>query len=475
MAPKEGEGGGFAAELRRAAAEPGAGPDAPGLAAQPPPEPVRPPEAEGDMAGGPPEPATPAASPAPESPSAGVFLNGLFLPAQAGTGPAAAVALPGTPGYGAPGGVGKREDPGTAPSADPVPAGGGAGLVPVAAGAGRRVSPASADLAWSGAVSAGPARGGPARIGPVPAGAAPAGSAGGPWQAPDAAVAGAPGDRDLVVAAGANRPAPAPPGAPADQPGLPVATPLPDTPPGIPDQRPDPARPVDAAGLPSASTQPDHPPGEVAPAAEEPVPHPSSGVTQAGSAPAEAGPAVPERPNPAATAIAGAAATAPAPAPTPHAEAPAPPPPPRPAPPAPVRQLAPVAIALALGPGQAPRLTVALEPEELGRVEIRVERGAGESGTAVQVIAERPETLALLQRDARELDRALQGAGIAVEAGGLRFSLSGEGRGAGDGGQPEPGGDGRSPRRASPAALPSLAAAPPPPAAAGLSLLDIAV
>ncbi|TDG02593.1 flagellar hook-length control protein FliK, partial [Paracraurococcus ruber] len=96
-----------------------------------------------------------------------------------------------------------------------------------------------------------------------------------------------------------------------------------------------------------------------------------------------------------------------------------------------MRQLAPIAIALALGPGRTPRLTVALEPEALGRVEIRIEREAGGETSAVRVLAERPETLALLQRDARELDRALGQAGVAVAEGGLRFDLAGGDRPAG--------------------------------------------
>lgn len=98
-------------------------------------------------------------------------------------------------------------------------------------------------------------------------------------------------------------------------------------------------------------------------------------------------------------------------------------------PPPPARQVAQVTIALALGQGQAPRLTVALEPESLGRVEIRIERGAEGEASAVQVLAERPETLALLQRDARELDRALGQAGVTIADGALQFGLSG--------GQPE--------------------------------------
>ncbi|MFC7539791.1 flagellar hook-length control protein FliK [Siccirubricoccus deserti] len=62
-------------------------------------------------------------------------------------------------------------------------------------------------------------------------------------------------------------------------------------------------------------------------------------------------------------------------------------------------------------PGRPARLTVALEPETLGRVEVRIERDAAGDIAAVRVLAERPETLALLQRDAREFDRSLAQAG----------------------------------------------------------------
>jgi flagellar hook-length control protein FliK len=64
-----------------------------------------------------------------------------------------------------------------------------------------------------------------------------------------------------------------------------------------------------------------------------------------------------------------------------------------------VRQVAPFAVALALGPDA--RVTLTLEPAELGQVEVSIER-QGEAA-AVRVVAERPETLALLQRDGREL------------------------------------------------------------------------
>ena len=157
---------------------------------------------------------------------------------------------------------------------------------------------------------------------------------------------------------------------------------------------------------------------------------------------------------------------------TPGSRLPPPPPPP------PARQVAPIAIALALGTGGAPRLTVALEPEELGRVEIRVERGSEGENATVRIVAERPETLALLQRDARQLDRALQAAGIPLSEGGMQFSLAGrEQRTAGEGAK-NSGGDGgdASPReRAGSADAALLDPARPPNRAGRLTLLDIAI
>ena len=138
-------------------------------------------------------------------------------------------------------------------------------------------------------------------------------------------------------------------------------------------------------------------------------------------------------------------------------------------PPPPARQVAQVAIALSLGTGQAPRLTVALEPEALGRVEIRIERGAEGEAASVRVLAERPETLALLQRDVRELDRALSQAGVLVAEGALQFGLS---SGDSNQGGRHPGSGGAGGRGGRGPALPAEATRPVP---LTLSLLDIAV
>lgn len=91
-----------------------------------------------------------------------------------------------------------------------------------------------------------------------------------------------------------------------------------------------------------------------------------------------------------------------------------------PAPP-PARQLAPVVVSLALGRGDE-ALTIALDPGELGRVEVSI--GQGKDAGQVRIVAERPETLALLQRDQRELDRALTQAGLGDVARSLSFSLA---------------------------------------------------
>jgi len=91
---------------------------------------------------------------------------------------------------------------------------------------------------------------------------------------------------------------------------------------------------------------------------------------------------------------------------------------------APSEQVSPIAIALSLGAGKEGRIALVLDPAELGRVEVTVER-IGDA-TRVQVAAERPETLALLARDGAALDRALGSAGIGAEGGrSLGFSLLG--------------------------------------------------
>jgi len=71
---------------------------------------------------------------------------------------------------------------------------------------------------------------------------------------------------------------------------------------------------------------------------------------------------------------------------------------------------------------------VQLQPAELGRVQISVTSDA--SGlSSVQVSADRPETLALLQNDQPELARALDQAGIPSTGRTVTFQLSGDAAG----------------------------------------------
>ncbi|MBS5902028.1 flagellar hook-length control protein FliK [Roseomonas mucosa] len=134
-----------------------------------------------------------------------------------------------------------------------------------------------------------------------------------------------------------------------------------------------------------------------------------------------------ETPGPSSSALSPALPPSPSPAsPQPAGQASAA----RPLPPPPAGQIAPVVVGLGLGTGAEGRVEVVLEPAELGRVAIRLERDSGRARLHVQ--AERPETLALLQRDGAELNRALSQAGLAPEGGlSMSFSLSGGDSGGG--------------------------------------------
>ena len=88
----------------------------------------------------------------------------------------------------------------------------------------------------------------------------------------------------------------------------------------------------------------------------------------------------------------------------------------------PAAQLAPALVQLAhAGGGQ--QLTLRLDPAELGRVDIRIERAADGTAT-VQVLVDRPETLKLLQADQPHLQQALDRAGLPQEGRSLSLSLS---------------------------------------------------
>ena len=67
------------------------------------------------------------------------------------------------------------------------------------------------------------------------------------------------------------------------------------------------------------------------------------------------------------------------------------------------------------------RISLQLNPSELGRVDVKLEFAQDQSMRAV-ITADRPETLDLLQRDARALERALQDVGIKLDNNALNFA-----------------------------------------------------
>lgn len=68
------------------------------------------------------------------------------------------------------------------------------------------------------------------------------------------------------------------------------------------------------------------------------------------------------------------------------------------------------------------RINIHLRPEELGRVEVKLEVGKNGKVNA-QIIADRPETLELLRNESRNLEKALQEAGFDTGSGDLSFDL----------------------------------------------------
>lgn len=94
------------------------------------------------------------------------------------------------------------------------------------------------------------------------------------------------------------------------------------------------------------------------------------------------------------------------------------------------------------------RVTLQLDPVELGRVEVKLHMAA-DGATSLQFLVDKPETFDLLSRDARHLERSLQEAGIKADTGSMQFNLRQQpqqsaqfsGFGEGNGGQrnPQPG------------------------------------
>ena len=97
--------------------------------------------------------------------------------------------------------------------------------------------------------------------------------------------------------------------------------------------------------------------------------------------------------------------------------------------PAPAAQVA-IQIGKAVQDGMS-RINIRLNPPELGRVDVKLDLGF--DGRILAVISvERTETLELLQRDSRLLERALEDAGLETSSNSLSFNLRGRDDSASD-------------------------------------------
>ncbi|MCJ2144562.1 flagellar hook-length control protein FliK [Methylobacterium sp. E-066] len=85
---------------------------------------------------------------------------------------------------------------------------------------------------------------------------------------------------------------------------------------------------------------------------------------------------------------------------------------------------------------------IRLDPAELGRIDVKLEIDKARGTVTTHLVVERPETLAMLQRDAGQLQQALSQAGLDPSAGGLNLSLRSDGNAQGGAG----GGQGEAPR-----------------------------
>ena len=90
------------------------------------------------------------------------------------------------------------------------------------------------------------------------------------------------------------------------------------------------------------------------------------------------------------------------------------------APPPPPHQIA-IQVQRAVQEGQD-RLSIQLRPLDLGRIDVQLDFGS-EGKLRAKVTADSAQTLELLQKDAKSLERSLQEAGLEMDKGGLSFSL----------------------------------------------------
>jgi hypothetical protein len=90
---------------------------------------------------------------------------------------------------------------------------------------------------------------------------------------------------------------------------------------------------------------------------------------------------------------------------------------------APTQQVAAAVVSLAGAPGGGQRMTLRLEPAELGQVQIRIDRPT-DAPAQVEITVQRPETLTLLLRDQPQLQRALDQAGVPADGRGVTLHIT---------------------------------------------------
>lgn len=89
----------------------------------------------------------------------------------------------------------------------------------------------------------------------------------------------------------------------------------------------------------------------------------------------------------------------------------------------PAAQVAPVLVRLSHAPDGAQRLTVRLDPPELGHVQVRIDRPP-QAPARVEILVEKAETLQMLLRDQPQLQRALDQAGVPPEGRSVSFHIA---------------------------------------------------
>lgn len=92
--------------------------------------------------------------------------------------------------------------------------------------------------------------------------------------------------------------------------------------------------------------------------------------------------------------------------------------------PSPAAQITPALVSMGHAPDGAQRLSMKLEPPELGQVQIRIDRPADNAPAHIAITVERLETLQLLLRDQPQLQRALDLAGVPAEGRSISFHVA---------------------------------------------------